>query len=83
MMSGSSSSSSSSINDVPTSTSTALMSTKTVNLEGFDQGDADPVDAQNDLLQVVPRVKITELVKMTSDVEGFKQVRVCVCVLCV
>lgn len=43
-------------------------------LEGFDQGGAEPVASVATLDSLVPRTKITELVKQTSDAEGAKQV---------
>merc|ERR1712216_825403 len=47
-----------------------------VNLDSsdFDQGDADPIGSIDALNQAVPRPKITELIKQSSDTEGFKQV---------
>ena len=40
----------------------------------FDQGDANPIASFESLEKLVPRAKITELIKQTSDLEGLKQV---------
>jgi fatty acid desaturase len=40
----------------------------------FDQGDANPVASFENLEKLVPRAKITELIKQTSDAEGLLQV---------
>ena len=40
----------------------------------FDQGDANPIASFEALEKLVPRAKITELIKQTSDLEGLKQV---------
>uniref|UniRef100_A0A7S0EUJ2 Fatty acid desaturase domain-containing protein n=1 Tax=Hanusia phi TaxID=3032 RepID=A0A7S0EUJ2_9CRYP len=40
----------------------------------FDKGDANPIDSIETLDKLVPRTKITELVKQTSDNEGLLQV---------
>ena len=40
----------------------------------FDKGDANPVKSMDSLEKLVPRAKITELIKQTSDLEGILQV---------
>ena len=44
-----------------------------LDVNDFDKGDANPVASFESLEKLVPRAKITELIKQTSDLEGLRQ----------